>query len=218
MITVVVLAGMIMAADAPKAQIPTFERAVNICTAEVQKAFPYGKFDTYLIGTNEVRWIGTQQEQFRFEKCMSQKGRAHGHGDAPQRQAGGNEARDQLLEHLVRLLRRTRAVDQPGDRFGDLRLAHWTTLPPATHSAGVVGSRRESGRREVFGESLRRSPRDGQDETRSPEVPGRASVSGSSCRRCTPGPGARPVRRCKHASSSGGPERSVPIGWPSFNG
>ena len=64
-----------LAADAPKASIPTFERAVNICTAEVQKTFPYGKFDTYLSGTNEVRWIGTQQEQFRFEKCMSQKGR-----------------------------------------------------------------------------------------------------------------------------------------------
>jgi hypothetical protein len=78
MITVVVLAGMIMAADAPKVQIPTFERAVSICTAEVQKAFPYDKFDTYLIGTNEVRWIGTQQEQFRFEKCMSQKGASDG--------------------------------------------------------------------------------------------------------------------------------------------
>ena len=54
---------------------PTFERAVALCTAEVQKAFPYGQFDAYTTGSNNVRWIGTQQEQFKFEKCMSQKGR-----------------------------------------------------------------------------------------------------------------------------------------------
>lgn len=74
MIVLVVLAGMMMAADPPKAPPLTFERAVTVCTAEVQKAFPAGQFDAYLSGTREVRWIGTKQEQFRFEKCMSQKG------------------------------------------------------------------------------------------------------------------------------------------------
>jgi len=50
-----------------------FERTVRKCTKEVQRAFPSDRFDAYSEGTR-VRFIGTPEANFKFQKCMSGNG------------------------------------------------------------------------------------------------------------------------------------------------
>lgn len=58
----------------PKADEPRdFERTVRKCTKEVQRAFPSDRFDAYSEGT-KVRFIGTPEANFKFQKCMSRNG------------------------------------------------------------------------------------------------------------------------------------------------
>jgi TPR repeat protein len=58
----------------PKADEPRdFERTVRKCTKEVQRAFPSDHFDAYSEGT-KVRFIGTPEANFKFQKCMSRNG------------------------------------------------------------------------------------------------------------------------------------------------
>ena len=58
----------------PKADEPgDFERTVGRCRKEVQRAFPSDRFDAYLEGT-KVRFIGTPEANFKFQKCMSRNG------------------------------------------------------------------------------------------------------------------------------------------------
>jgi uncharacterized protein len=58
----------------PKADEPRdFERTVRKCTKEVQRAFPSDRFDAYSEGT-KVRFIGTPESNFKFQKCMSRNG------------------------------------------------------------------------------------------------------------------------------------------------
>jgi uncharacterized protein len=50
-----------------------FERTVDRCTKEVQRAFPSDPFEAYPEGTR-VRFIGTPEANVKFQKCMSKNG------------------------------------------------------------------------------------------------------------------------------------------------
>jgi len=58
----------------PKPDEPSdFKRTVGRCAKEVRRAFPSDRFEAYSEGTH-VRFIGTPEANFTFQKCMSRNG------------------------------------------------------------------------------------------------------------------------------------------------
>jgi hypothetical protein len=68
------LSALILAADPPQAN-PRLDASVKACVAEVNKEGPdYPLFDAYASFDGSIRWLGNQQQVFKFQKCMDKRG------------------------------------------------------------------------------------------------------------------------------------------------
>jgi len=51
------------------------EQAIKACIASVHQQNPSSRYDAYVNPqSGEIHWYGTHQDNFRFDKCMSEKG------------------------------------------------------------------------------------------------------------------------------------------------
>lgn len=51
-----------------------WKRDIAACVQTVRTLNQYGDFDAYVTPRGAVRYFGTAQERFQFEKCMVEKG------------------------------------------------------------------------------------------------------------------------------------------------
>src|SRR5262245_57399092 len=52
----------------------TFEKAVDRCLQNVRNEQPYSRFDAYIGEGMAVNSFGTEEENFKFNKCMAKSG------------------------------------------------------------------------------------------------------------------------------------------------
>lgn len=76
-----ILAPAAQAADPPP--LTPLAKTVAICAGQVKARTPASQFDAYVDPAGDVRYFGTKEEWFAFEKCLAMRGIGPGADEEP---------------------------------------------------------------------------------------------------------------------------------------